>query len=119
MGSFCGSDNDENDYEIGYREGAAALGGLIAMAEAIRTRGSRNLTALIDADREARNAPMPKIDLCPYDLRAVWPGKTCRVCGWLSTMTPGPWVPPVHGAMVEQPKKKASESPDSGTDSEA
>ena len=35
---FCGASNDENDYEIGYREGAAAALGLVAMAEAIRTR---------------------------------------------------------------------------------
>lgn len=41
MSSFCGSDNDENDYEIGYREGAAACTGLILMALAIQDNGPR------------------------------------------------------------------------------
>lgn len=36
MSSFCGSDNDENDYEVGYREGVAACLGLVLMADAIR-----------------------------------------------------------------------------------
>ena len=38
MSSFCGSGNDENDYEIGYREGAAVAFGLYLMAQTIRKR---------------------------------------------------------------------------------
>lgn len=42
MTSFCGSDNDESDYEIGYKDGyqdgAGTAFGLMGMAEAIRLR---------------------------------------------------------------------------------
>lgn len=33
MSSFCGSDNDENDYEIGHRDGAAEMAIAIMFAE--------------------------------------------------------------------------------------
>ncbi len=46
MTSFCGSDNDENDYEIGYREGMAARGGLIGMFTAIKERPVYNFKAI-------------------------------------------------------------------------
>jgi hypothetical protein len=38
---FCGGDNDENDYEIGYREGGAAAAGLLLMALAIQKNAPR------------------------------------------------------------------------------
>jgi hypothetical protein len=45
VSSFCGSDNDENDYEIGWREGTAVLAGMILLGSTLAEREAQRCSA--------------------------------------------------------------------------
>lgn len=82
MSSFCGSDNDENDYELGYRDGAAAAFGLMGMAEAIAENYDLIEMSAEEFERMMRGDEDPGYcPSCGAPWEIVRPGKSQPICG--------------------------------------